>query len=464
MLRLLGKANSHCDGIERREILRAGAIGLGGLALPDLLRLPTARAETEGARHEPRAKSVIMLFLSGGPSQLDMWDLKPDAPAEVRGTFQPIGTNVPGIEISEHLPRLATHADKFSILRAVNHSVPSHPAGAYWMMVGMPFARPRGDAGFMSRVDRPHPGSALHYQLGSSPNMPPFVMIPEAIQPNGPERAGQFAGFLGAAYDPYRLNSDPNLDDYSPGALEPLPGISGDRLLDRRDLLAVIDRQTSHLTKSSAAQDFDPYYVKAFDLVSSSSARRAFDVSAEPDSVRDRYGRHVFGQSVLVARRLIEAGVRLVHVNWVRHDDGKGGQGYDSHSDHLNWAKTELLPPTDNAVASLLEDLHDRGLLDETQIIVTGEFGRTPSFNKNGGRDHWSRCFSVLMAGGGVRGGQVHGASDAHAAYPVADPVSPEQIIATMYSCLGVPPRTVIHDDQNRPYHLVDGDPIHEIL
>lgn len=451
-----------CDGWTRREILRAGAIGLGGLTLPNLLRFQTAQA----AESFPRAKarSVIILFLSGGPAQQDMWDMKPEAPEEVRGTFRPIGTNVPGIQITEHMPRLARHADKCAILRAVNHTQTGHPAAAYWMMVGMPIGRPARDAGFMSREDRPHPGSALHKLLGASESMPPFVMIPEAIQPNGPERSGQHAGMLGAAYDPYRVNSDPNLPDYSPGALEPLPGLSPVRFTNRRHLLQTVSRQKEFLDQTAAAASVDPYFEKAFSLVTSDKAQRAFDVSAEPDAVRDRYGRHVFGQSTLVARRLVEAGVRLVHVNWVRHDGGKGGQGYDSHRDHLNWAKNKLLPPTDNAMASLLEDLDERGLLDETLVIAMGEFGRTPRFNKNGGRDHWSRCFSLVMAGGGIRGGQVYGVSDEVAAYPVADAVTPQEVMATVYHNLGVDPHTLIYDRQNRPHTLVEGLPIEAIL
>lgn len=460
MLRLMSKLGvRHCDGITRRELLRAGGISLGGLSLPQLLRLEQARAAGE-AGPSRKARSVIMLFLSGGPAQQDMWDLKPEAPEEVRGTFLPIDTNVAGIQISEHMPRMARHADKYAILRAVHHPQSGHPAAAYWMMVGHAIQRPPAAAAYMSREDRPHPGSALHKVLGASPTLPPFVMIPEAIQPNGPERAGQHAGFLGAAYDPYRVNSDANLPDYSPGALDPQSEVPPPRVSSRRDLLKAIRVQSGYLEASPAGFDFGSYYEKALELVTSPVAREAFDVSRESDKTRDRYGRHVFGQSALVARRLVEAGVRLVHVNWVRHDGGKGGQGYDSHRDHLNWAKTELLPPTDAAFSSLVEDLDDRGLLDETLIVVMGEFGRTPKFNSAGGRDHWPFCFSVVMAGGGIRGGQAYGASDKIAAYPVANPVTPEEMMATMYTCLGVDPHTLIYDRQNRPFHLANAQAI----
>ncbi|HUE17406.1 MAG TPA: DUF1501 domain-containing protein [Planctomycetaceae bacterium] len=464
MLRLLHGSTQTCDGLTRREALHAGSLSLAGLTLPGLLRAEAQRAITPSSAIAPRAKSVIVLFLSGGPSQLDMWDPKPDAPSEIRGTFEPIATNRPGIQITEYLPRLARNADKFCILRSVSHPDTNHPSAAYWMMVGTRFERPQPDARFMSRLDRPNPGSALHYLLGSQSGMPPFVLIPEAIAPNGPERAGQHAGFLGAAYDPYRINSDPNLRDYSPGPLRPPSGMPAARLTARHQLLRSISRHARYLEASAASRDLDPYYAEAFDLVSSPAAQRAFDVSQEPAAVRERYGWHVFGQSVLVARRLVEAGVRLVQVNWVRHDRGKGGQGFDSHRDHLTWARSDLLPPTDHALAALLEDLHDRGLLQETMVICTGEFGRTPRFNTAGGRDHWPQCFSVVLAGGGIAGGQVYGSSDKLAAFPASAPVSPQQIIATLYHSMGIAPRTVLHDGLNRPHTLVDAEPLHELL
>ena len=434
------------DALTRREVLRAGAIGLGGLTLPNLLRLQAAATP----RKAGKARSVILLFLSGGPSQLDMWDLKPDAPEEVRGTFRPIATNVPGIRICEHLPKMARLGDKYVLVRSMSHTDSNHPAASYWMMVGSPIGRVAPQAISMSREDRPHPGSVLAKLLPGPRDLPSFVMVPEAISPVGPERPGQHAGFLGAAYDPYRVNSDPNLPDYTPGALHLQPDLSPRRLGDRRRLLARLE----------GAAAIDEHEARAFDLLSSAAAQRALDLSGESSAARDRYGRHTFGQSVLLARRLIEAGVRLVHVNWVRHDNGKGGQGYDSHRNHLEWAKTELLPPTDAAVAALLQDLSDRGLLDETLLLVVGEFGRTPKFNAAGGRDHWPRCFSVVLAGGGLRGGQVHGRSDARAAYPTTDPVSPQDLLATLYYALGVDPHTSVEDQQHRPYVLVDGKPL----
>ena len=449
----------HCDGISRRELLRVGALGIGGLALPGLLQLEKAQADGPARR----VRSVILLFLSGGPSHLDMWDLKPEAPEEIRGTFRPIATRVPGLQISEHLPGMASVMDRCCLIRSMAHGNNNHPAASYWMMVGMPMTRAAPQIVTMSREDRPHPGSVAARLLPNSPHVPPFVMVPEAISPVGPERPGQYAGFFGAAYDPYRVNSDPNSERYSAGSLQ--SGIDTARRLDlRRSLLQQVGDQARYLEETAPAQVLDPYYMRAFDLVSSPAAQRAFDVGAEPERVRDRYGRHIFGQSVLLARRLVEAGVRLVHVNWVRHDNGPGGQGYDSHRDHLNWCKDELFPPTDHAFAALIDDLTQRGLLDETLVIVMGEFGRTPRFNANGGRDHWASCFSVLLAGGGIRGGIAHGASDRIGAHPSTNPVLPQDLMATVYHSLGIDPHTTIYDLTHRPLALMEGEPVRAIM
>jgi hypothetical protein len=418
--------------ISRRDCVKIGAIGLGGLTLPSLLRANSVNTLA------PKAKSVIVLFLSGGPSQLDMWDMKPDAPEEIRGTFKPIATNVPGIHVCEHLPRMARLADKYAIVRSVTHEQSAHPAAAYWMMSGSPIARPAPDASFMSRVDRPHMGSSLAKILGPVvPSMPPFVMVPEAMAPNGPERAGQHAGFLGASFDPYRINSDPNLPDFTPGVLVPPSGLTSQRLHDRRLLLDQLDGPDND-------SSMDEFQDRAFDLLSSTAAQHAFDIRSESDAVRNRYGRHVFGQSTLLARRMVEAGVRLVHVNWVRQDD--------------------LMPPTDAAFSSLIEDLDQRGILDETLVVMMGEFGRTPRFNDAGGRDHWPHCFSMVMAGGGIKGGQTYGASDRIGAYPSLDAVGPEDLIATIYDRLGVNPHALIHDHLDRPFPLADGEVISGLI
>jgi len=453
-----------CDGVTRRELLRVGSVAFGGLTLPGLLRSEAARGE----RRSSPVRSVVILYLSGGPSQLDMWDLKPDAPVEIRGTFQPISTNVPGIQISEHMPRMAKLADKYTIVRSMSHTEGDHIRGGYWVMTGGALQRPIVQASGMSRQDRPHIGSTLNHLLGATAAIPSFVMIPEYTSPVGVPRPGQYAGFLGAAHDPYLIDSDPNLPDYDPGPLLAREKDSTNRLSERRMLLSAYEQRSAAL-RSFEVHSFDSHKQRALDLISSTQTQKAFDVTQESPATRDRYGRHVFGQATLVARRMVEAGVRLVQVNFVRHDRGKGGQGYDSHSvppspPHLGWCKDELLPPTDAAFASLVDDLSDRGLLESTLVIMMGEFGRTPKFNKDGGRDHWPYCYSAVLAGGGIRGGFVFGASDKSAAYPTSNPLSPDNLLATVYHQLGVDPHAIIHDAQNRPHFVSSGQPVFELL
>jgi hypothetical protein len=430
------------------------------MTLPALLR-------AESGRPTPaRAKSVLFLCLSGGPSQLDTWDPKPDAPAEVRGTFRPIRTSVPGVFVSEHLPRMARVANRFTIIRSMSHDDTNHVSATYRLMTGGRLVRPVIQASTMARNDRPHLGAVLAQQLGPRTEAPAFVTVPEFVSPVGPARPGQHAGFLGPRFDPYLIASDPNEPGFSAGAVRRLAGLSADQVAERRSLLRSLDKKAVF---DPGADNLDAYRAKAFDLVSSDATQKAFDVTLEPDRTRDRYGRTTFGQSCLVARRLIEAGTRLVQVTFVRHDNGKGLQGYDSHSvppnpPHLEWCKDVLLPATDAAYAALIEDLSARGLLDETLVILMGEFGRTPRFNANAGRDHWSRCYSLVLAGGGVAGGRVYGASDAIAAEPTRDPVSPEDLFATAYHLLGVNPHAWLTDLQGRPVPLVEGRPVTGLL
>jgi Protein of unknown function (DUF1501) len=463
------KGARYCDGMTRRELLRVGSLGWGGLTLPALLRLGEAVASEPRLRRAPRARSVIVLYLSGGPSQLDMWDMKPAAPEEIRGTFQPIMTSVPGIHVCEHMPRMARLADKYTIIRSMSHHEGDHVRAGYYAMTGGQLQRPVVQASAMSRDDRPHLGGALARFLERSSPLPPFVMVPEFVSPVGVPRPGQHGGFLGAEFDPYLVNSDPNLPSYSPGEMHLPADLSAARLRLRRSLLARLEDRGRSLAETPAGRNLAPYYSRAFDLIAAPAVERAFDISSEPESTRDRYGRTDFGQSTLLARRLIEAGVRLVQVNFVRHNEGKGGQGYDSHSTpprppHLTWAKNALLPPTDAAFAALVEDLSDRGLLDETLVIMLGEFGRTPRFNQYGGRDHWPQCYSAVLAGGGIRKGYVFGASDKIAATVVKDPVSPEDLLATVYDLVGIDPQTIIHDLQGRPFPLADARPVGGLL
>jgi uncharacterized protein (DUF1501 family) len=434
-----------------------------GLSLPRLLQAEAAAA----APRRGRAKSIIILFLSGGPSQLDMWDLKPDAPADLRGTFKPIRTSVPGIEISEHMPRMARAAQHYTIVRSMSHEENDHLRACHYIQTG--WQLPKKARSGMLRTDRPHAGAVVSKFLGSGGAAPPFVTLPEFIAPVGPPRPGQHAGFLGATYDPYLIDSDPNEPSYNPGPVGGTTFRQPSRAERLRALLEMADRGEAISGDLAEVQEYRTFREKALDLVSSPAAQKAFDVSQEPDKIRDRYGRHHFGQSALVARRLVEAGTRVVQVNFIRHDYGKGGQGYDTHAAlgfpaHLPYLKEELLPPTDAAFASLVEDLHDRGLLDDTIVMMLGEFGRTAKFNPQGGRDHWARCHSLVIGGGGIPGGRVYGASDATASEPKENPISPEDLLATIYSQLGVDYRAEIYDIEQRPLTIVDGSPVRGLL
>ncbi len=451
--------------INRRKCLTVGAAAFG-LTLPRLLAAESRKPGQRNSVSAP-AKSVVILYLNGGPSQLDMWDMKPLASEEVRGTFTPISTTVPGTHVCEHMPRMAKLAHKYTIVRSMTHNESEHLRAGHWIMTGGRLTRSITAFSGMQRTDYPHIGSTVAQQLPSV-GVPPFVIVPEFVSPRGVPRPGQHAGFLGAGFDPYAIESDPNLADYNPGPILGARVDSTDQLTSRRDLLNQLE-QRSQFARHSAGKELESYRAAAFDLVSSTSAQRAFDISQESDRTRDRYGRHIFGQSTLVARRMVEAGVRLVQVNFIRHDNAKGGQGYDSHSSppnppHLKWAKDELLPPTDAAFAALIQDLDDRGLLDETLVVMMGEFGRTPKFNKNGGRDHWPGCYSLVMAGGGITAGAIYGKSDSTASIPVSDPVGPNDILATIYQQLGINHRGTIYDLADRPYVIVDGEPVRGLI
>jgi hypothetical protein len=454
-----------CPGPSRRHVIQVG-MGALGLSLTRLLR---AEAEGPAPAAVPRAKSIVILYLSGGPSQLDMWDPKPDAPAEIRGSFGTVRTTIPGVHFGENLPRMARIAHRCTVVRSMSHDENDHLKGGYYVMTGARLPRSIVQRSGMDRSDRPHMGAIVSRFLGHGAHVPPFCTIPELIAPVGVPRPGQHAGFLGAAYDPYLIDSDPNEPGYNPGPVG--SGRSGrmDRAARLRSLLEAMERSDALPHELPGVREYRTYREKALDLVSSPAAQRAFDISREPAKLRDGYGRHHFGQSALVARRLIEAGTRVVQVNFIRHDDGKGGQGYDSHASpgypkHEPWFRDELAPPTDAAFAALVEDLHDRGLLDDTLVVMMGEFGRTPRFNKEAGRDHWAQCYSMIMAGGGVPAGHVYGASDATTSEVASDPVRPEDLLATLYHLLGVSPGGMIRDLEDRPYPVVEGSPVKGLM
>lgn len=450
MLALAPSAVPLCDGLTRREWLRAGAISALGLTLPDLSRL---RAQAPTAPRKARA--CIVAFLFGAPAHQDVWDLKPHAPQEVRGEFLPIATSVPGIHVGEHVPLIAQQAHRFAIVRSVSHPDNTHTVAMHYALTGRRHAQP--DTNPQNKPsDFPTFGAVLRYLRPSSGSLPSGISLnAPANQVSAANHIfpGFFAGLLGASYDPLFVAQDPSRPDF-----QPFPVAIGDerrRYQERRTLLEAVDGQRRALDRVGAVQALDAHTASALDLVTSPAARRAFDLSLESDRLRERYGKSPFGQGLLLARRLVEAGVPLVTVNWARDD-----AYWDTHANNFKLLKGSLLPPFDRAFSALLDDLAQRGLLDETLVVCLGEFGRTPTINKAAGRDHWAACNSVVLAGGGVRGGQVYGASDRRAAYPITPPVSPDDLAATIYATLGIDPRTPIRDGLGRPLSLCDGTPI----
>jgi hypothetical protein len=454
MLHLCGSGTRLCDGLTRREFLRVGGLGLAGLTLPALLR---GRAQAAPAR--ARAKSCIQLFMWGGPSQHETFDLKPNAPDGIRGSFNPTATSVPGIRICEHLPLLACRADRYAILRSLTHTGVNHGTSAYHMLTGHIHFSP-GTLRHPSPNDYPSVGCAVS-RFGRQPKeVPAYVSLPSVLYDgDGGEVPGQGPGFLGQRYAPFLVNGDPTRSDFSLDTLK-LPGdVDGPRFRGRMTLQAALDREAERVARLPAAQALDSHYERAFRLLQSPVTQRAFNLAAEPDRVRERYGQHHFGQSCLLARRLVEAGVPLVTVYW-NSPSLTTDQSWDTHVNSFNRLKDHLLPAFDRAMTALLEDLGGRGLRDETLVVWMGEFGRTPKINKNAGRDHWGFCQSALLAGAGVRGGQVYGSSDGSAAYAAELPVSPDDLAATVYHCLGIRLDQEMHDAQGRPLPLCSGKPV----
>jgi hypothetical protein len=446
--------------ISRRRTLEIGSLGAFGLALPELLALRSAGA-SEGSHGAGfgRAKACILMFMWGGPSHLDTWDLKPHAPNEIRGEFKAVSTNVSGIEISEHFPQLARHADKYSIVRSVSHGDPAHLSSVHHFMTGRPAVQVNSDAISPSRKDSPHVGSVLARLRPSQNPLPPFVMLPWYVyHPSalGGTAPGQHAGWMGAAYDPLLITDDPNAPDFRISGLSLIDGVSRGRIDARRELLQTVGGVRAPIS-GTAGESFAQMQEHAFDMLTSAAVPRAFQLDTEPAEVRERYGRHIHGQSLLLARRLVEAGVSLVCVNW--HNDHKSF--WDTHGNNFKRLKNDLMPPADRGFAALLEDLSERGLLDETLLVWVGEFGRKPQITPgNAGREHWPWCGSAVFAGGGIRGGTTFGRSDSQGGYPAENPVSPADVAATMYHALGIPADLLLHDRENRPVRVTEGEPI----
>ena len=464
MLRLFGPGVTACEPLERREMLRIGALGMSGLTLPSLLGTASATEPSRAARTASfgQAKNCIVLFLSGGPAQLDTFDPKPDAPQDVRGEFGTIDTALPGVRVSEYLPHTSKLLDRAALVRSVTHTSPGHAPGGYIMFTGYKYEGRQ--ANFMDRSDHPHVGAALAKVSPGPGPMVPFVLVPRRLDAGSGRRAGQWGGRLGGKYDPLQTGGNPNEDDFR---LDHFPLVANrptDVLRRRKRLVDQINAQVSYLNDNSIARSLAVNQGKALDVMASDAVRRAVDLSSENADVRTRYGRNLFGQSVLLGRRMLDAGARLVQATWLRKQ-GQKGYAWDSHRENFEALREDLIPPFDLALHALVTDLEASGQLDETLIVVAGEFGRTPRVTlKTAGREHWSNCFSVMLMGGGIRGGQVYGLSDKIAGYPENDPVTPADLTATIYHCLGVDPHTEVLDQNDRPMRLSEGKPIAALI
>jgi hypothetical protein len=468
MLSILDRGPRLCDGLTRRELLRVGGLGAFGLswgAWQDSLQLQAAT--TEATRRQGKTKACIVLFLMGGPPQHSTWDPKPDAPAEIRGDFKPIATSVPGMHFCELLPRTARHAHKISVLRAVSTNDNAHSSSGYAMLTGLP-DQPTNveNANPGAPNDWPTLGAVVQHLTRSSCALPAAVRLPHHIfNTDSSVWPGQDAGFLGRSADPWLLRCEPGSPNPHAPAISLSAEVSSGRLDGRRSLLQQLDQQIASVERTESRQAFDHRQHQAFDLLRSPRSRAAFDLEREPPAMRDRYGRGQFGQSVLLSRRLIEAGVSLVQVNWFRGaDEPPDNPCWDSHIKESERLKSALAPPADLAYSALLEDLDQRGLLDETLVVCMAEFGRSPKMNKSGGRDHWGHVFSIALAGGGVKGGIVHGASDKQGAYPKDGRVEPGDLSATIFHCLGIDPETEIRHTLGRPMPISRGKVIDAIL
>jgi uncharacterized protein (DUF1501 family) len=455
MWRVTGDATSDCEGLTRRSFVQAGVLGLGGLSLADFLSLRSHAAAAPDKNKRPDT-SVILIWMSGGPGHHETWDPKPEAVSQFRGPFGAISTNVPGIQFSETCPEQAKIADQLAILRGVNHGSGDHTKGNHWMLTG--FEGPDFNKPDNTIQRRPALGSATAHLRGPNiPGMPAYAAVPHLR--GGTDNIFHYAAYLGGAANPFVVNSDPNEADFRVRDLSLASGLTFSRLEHRRELWKTIDNLQRQADQQLA--NMSAHQQAAFDLLGSQPVRDAFDISQEPDALRDQYGRHTFGQSALLARRLVERGVTLVTVNT---------QPWDHHGT-ANRHPTEvgaklLIPPTDRAIAALIRDLIDRGLYEKTLVVGMGEFGRTPKMNSAAGRDHWGHAFSVLMGGGGFKMGQAIGASDDKGAYVTEVPVSPEDVAATIYHHLGIDARnTAITDRAGRPRYLVEhGKPIEALV
>src|SRR5947209_7059346 len=428
------RGRCNCEGVSRRELLKVGALSFFGLSLPQFFAMRSAAA----AGLETRAESVILLWLAGGPSHLDTSDPKPGAPSEIRGEFGAIGTNVAGIQISEHLPNTAKVMDKVALVRSLTSNIAAHEQASQYLLTGY---KP------LATLEYPSYGSVVAKELGPKNSLPPYVAIPEVA------RAGE-AGFIGSGYNAFNV-PDPSARNYRVHDVNLPADVDPARLTRRELFLKRMNQQFENALPDNSVRAVDTFYERAYDLVNSNGAKKAFDITEEPAAIRDMYGMSTYGQGCLLARRLVEAGARFVTVS-------KGG--WDTHANNFKVLGDRLLPELDKAYAALLTDLSQRGMLEKTLVLLMGEFGRTPKVNPRGGRDHWSRCRFVAFAGGGMKGGQVIGKSDDQGAMPVERPVSVEDVATTIYTALGIDTNKQYVTPTGRPIHIASGgQPIREL-
>ncbi|MDA1049897.1 MAG: DUF1501 domain-containing protein [Planctomycetota bacterium] len=456
--------------LHRRDaMVRLGQVGLGALTLSDLLRMDRSAAGAARNEVQPRsgkAKACILIYLWGGPPQMDLWEPNPEAPDGIRSHFKPISTAAPGIQISDQMPLFAKQVGKTAIIRSLSHGSNEHEASVYRTLTGRTNAALRVPNNDRTRHDAPTAGSVVSY-FSPRTGIPATVTIPRPIGHEGVTYSGTHAGFLGARYDPMEIEAAGESKASATHSLTLPPDINETRLLARSGLLKTIEEADSHLQSLQAAQDLDGFQEQAFGMLSSPAAKRALNIDQESDATRERYGHNEWGQSILMARRLVEAGVRLVTISWMYiQKSGNVANVWDNHGPFEGKSGYEMLqaeyclPSLDTGFAALMDDLSASGLLDETLVAMYGEFGRTPKINKNNGRDHWGACQSAVLAGGGIQGGQVYGTSDRDSAYPTSKPVSPEDMLATIYHAMGISPGLEMHDQLGRPHRVVDGKPL----
>jgi uncharacterized protein (DUF1501 family) len=458
--------------LHRRGLFQFGGVSLFSTGLLQVLAArASAQSRAPAQRIHPRAKACILLFQVGGPYQAETFDPKPDAIAEVRGIFPTIATPVFGMRMTDALPRVAANADKFAIVRGVHHTIRCHNPAIYCSLVGREATDPMAISNRTAarRTDHPHYASVVARLRPLQTSMPFHVIIPNTTN-NGPSKSpGLLGGYLGAAYDPFVLGADPSDEEFRVESVVLPQEVNAGRFESRQTLLQRLDHQQRTMERGGAVASMHALYQRAFNMLTAPASKEAFDLSREPQRVRDRYGRHLQGQSALLARRLVEAGVPFVSV--FSHVDVDRGS-WDTHQNHNLRVREQLLPPADQSFSALLEDLHTRGMLDDTLVIWMGEFGRTPrmgvNFSNNtnniGGRDHWCNCYSVVLAGGGVRGGRVIGSSDQFAAYPRERAVHVSELAATVFHILGIDPRAQLYDIQGQFHTICDGNPVTELF